>query len=81
MAAEAQGVRARAELGPVDIDPADVWSVEGVCLHSDARNMAREVNKTLIEIVRDCGKKTEDEAATFVKELRTASRYVEDVWS
>ena len=48
---------------------------------SDAKNMAREVTKTLIEIVRECGGKTEDEAATYVKDLRTASRYVEDVWS
>ena len=50
-------------------------------MRSDAKNMAREVNKALIEIVRDCGGKTEDQAAAYVKDLRSTSRYVEDVWS
>jgi sulfite reductase alpha subunit-like flavoprotein len=43
--------------------------------------MAREVNKALVEVVRDCGGKSEDEAAAYVKDLRTAGRYIEDVWS
>jgi len=48
---------------------------------SDAKNMARDVNKALVEVVRQCGGKSEEEATAYVKDLRAAGRYMEDVWS
>ena len=47
----------------------------------DAKNMAREVLKAIVDVVRDAGGKTEDQAAAYVKDLRSTSRYLEDVWS
>jgi len=43
--------------------------------------MARDVNKALVEVVRQCGGKSEEEATAYVKDLRAAGRYMEDVWS
>ena len=43
--------------------------------------MARQVNQTLIDIARECGGWSDQEATAFVKELRQQGRYQEDVWS
>lgn len=47
----------------------------------DARHMARDVNKELIFIAQELGKKSEQEAISYIKSLRLANRYMEDVWS
>lgn len=47
----------------------------------DAKNMARAVNQTLVEIARMSGGMEADTAYTWVRELRNAGRYQEDVWS
>jgi len=47
----------------------------------DAKNMARDVSKTLVEIAKEVGGKNEEQAVQFVKTLRSSGRYLEDVWS
>jgi len=47
----------------------------------DAKNMARDVNKTLVDVAKEIGGKSEDDAVKFVKNLRSSGRYLEDVWS
>lgn len=50
-------------------------------LTRDARNMAREVQSTLLSIVKQYGQKTESEAAEYIKKLQKRGRYLQDVWS
>jgi len=47
----------------------------------DAKNMARAVNQTLIDICVECGGYEVEKATKWVKDLRSAGRYQEDVWS
>lgn len=46
----------------------------------DAANMAKSVQKTLIQIFKDEKKVTEEIASNMVKQLRVNNRYQEDVW-
>lgn len=46
----------------------------------DAKNMARDVNKTLTDIATEFAP-DEKTANGFVKSLRSSNRYLEDVWS
>ena len=43
--------------------------------------MAREVNRAVIDVAKQVGGKTEDQAVQYVKTLRSSGRYQEDVWS
>ena len=49
----------------------------------DAKNMARDVHRTVVELAMDAdlGKMSEPEATAYVKKLRETGRYLEDVWS
>ena len=47
----------------------------------DARNMARDVQNTLLDIVKTHGKMSDEEASEYVKKLQKKGRYLQDVWS
>lgn len=47
----------------------------------DAKNMARDVQKAVVDMVQHCGGKTEEEAIAHVKHMKKTNRYLEDVWS
>ncbi|KAI9306955.1 NADPH-dependent cytochrome P450 oxidoreductase [Cunninghamella echinulata] len=47
----------------------------------DARNMARDVNQTFVNLAMEFGERTEQKALDYVKNLRNTGRYQEDVWS
>ena len=47
----------------------------------DAKNMAREVNSTIVEICKTVGGKTQQQAEEYVKNLISRRRYSSDVWS
>ncbi|CDW58665.1 NAD binding 1 domain containing protein [Trichuris trichiura] len=46
----------------------------------DARNMARDVQATLIHIISEEHKVSMDEAAAYVKQMEVQKRYQTDVW-
>jgi len=46
----------------------------------DARQMAKAVHQTLINVVKECGKMNETEAIAFVDNLQKSGRYLTDVW-
>ena len=48
---------------------------------SDARNMARDVQSTLLTILEDHGGMDDQAAAEYVKKLQKRGRYLQDVWS
>ncbi|PAV58156.1 hypothetical protein WR25_11779 isoform C [Diploscapter pachys] len=62
-----------------------IWDalVQGAHIYvcGDARNMARDVQNTLLRIIREVGGKSEDEAVNYFKELEKHKRYQADVWS
>ncbi|XP_076817473.1 NADPH--cytochrome P450 reductase-like [Clavelina lepadiformis] len=47
----------------------------------DARHMAREVHDAIVDIVVECGGKSQQQATDFVKGLMNKGRYSADVWS
>ncbi|CAN0328319.1 NADPH--cytochrome P450 reductase [Lampetra fluviatilis] len=47
----------------------------------DAKNMARDVQAAISEVVSECGGLTQQQALDFVKKLQTKGRYSSDVWS
>lgn len=47
----------------------------------DARNMARDVQATLLQIVEEHGNKDTSAAAEYIKKLQKRGRYLQDVWS
>lgn len=66
------------EHGSKIIDLLDQGAFLYVC--GDAANMAKGVQKTLVEIYKVEKKVTEDIATTMIKQLRVNNRYQEDVW-
>ena len=48
---------------------------------SDARNMARDVQNVLLQIVQEEGKKDANAASEYIKRLQKRGRYLQDVWS
>ena len=42
--------------------------------------MARDVNNTLKEIIKEHGKMTDTEAGDYIKKLQKRGRYLQDVW-
>nr|AAF89958.1 NADPH-dependent cytochrome P450 oxidoreductase [Cunninghamella elegans] len=63
----------------------DIWQLleKGAYIYvcGDARNMARDVNQTFVNLAMEYGEKTEQKALDYVKSLRNTGRYQEDVWS
>ena len=47
----------------------------------DAKKMARDVHKQLLDIIQDYGKMDKTEAETYVIGLENSFRYQKDVWS
>jgi methionine synthase reductase len=47
----------------------------------DAKNMAKEVMKALSEILSESTSMSENDAHDFLRSLRDAKRYCEDVWT
>ena len=43
--------------------------------------MARDVQNTLLDIVKTHGKMSNEEASEYVKKLQKKGRYLQDVWS
>ncbi|XP_006822355.1 NADPH--cytochrome P450 reductase-like [Saccoglossus kowalevskii] len=48
---------------------------------SDARNMARDVNEVLREVIMEEGGKDRAQAEDYMKKLQSKGRYAADVWS
>ena len=61
-----------------------VWELLGadgylyVC--GDAKNMARDVNKAMIGVVKDHSKCTLEDAEALVRSWTESGRYLRDVW-
>ena len=47
----------------------------------DARNMARDVQATLLQVLEQHGNMTNQAASEYVKKLQKRGRYLQDVWS
>jgi hypothetical protein len=47
----------------------------------DAKYMAKDVEKVLIETIEQCGNMSSEEAATYVENLASTGHYLKDVWS
>ena len=58
------------------------WIEQGgyffVC--GDAQRMAKDVDKALFDVIKEHGKLSDDEASTYVSEMKKAKRYVRDVY-
>jgi sulfite reductase (NADPH) flavoprotein alpha-component len=46
----------------------------------DAKRMAKDVERALVDIVSECGGRSTDEAVAFVTELKKSGRYQQDVY-
>lgn len=66
----------RTHLGELVVDRGAIIYVCG-----DAKRMARDVHRIIIQIVKDYRKCDDEVASTLVKELRKGGRYLEDVWT
>jgi sulfite reductase (NADPH) flavoprotein alpha-component len=62
----------------------DLWSwlADGAHLYvcGDAKRMAKDVERTLVEIVQQYGARSTDEAIAFVADLKKRGRYQQDVY-
>jgi len=58
------------------------WLEKGAHFYvcGDASRMAKDVNDALIEIISTEGKKTQEEAEEYLKQLKTDKRYQRDVY-
>lgn len=63
----------------------EVWSMlqQGANLYicGDAKHMAKDVEKVLLEIAMELGKMTEEEGKAYYEKLEKEERYLKDVWS
>lgn len=58
------------------------WLMEGAYIYvcGDASRMAKDVEATLLEIIKVHGQKEDTEAKAFIKKLRAEKRYLRDVY-
>lgn len=58
------------------------WLADGAHLYvcGDAKRMAKDVERTLVDIVAQFGMRSTDEAIAFVNELKKRGRYQQDVY-
>ena len=58
------------------------WLAEGANIYvcGDAKRMAKDVERALVDIVAQFGARTTDEAVTFVGELKKKGRFQQDVY-
>ncbi|ORC89793.1 putative p450 reductase [Trypanosoma theileri] len=63
----------------------EIWEIlqdgGNLYLCGDAKHMAKDVEKTLIQILQEKGSMSEDEATTYLTKLADEERYLKDVWS
>lgn len=63
---------------------AEIWqwleSGAAVYMCGDANRMAKDVEKALLTIIATHGKRTEEEAAEYLKNMKAAKRYQKDVY-
>jgi len=62
----------------------DLWSwlADGACVYvcGDAKRMAKDVERALIDVVANFGARTANEAVAFVADLKKSGRYQQDVY-
>ena len=58
------------------------WLAEGASVYicGDAKRMAKDVERALVDIVAQFGARTTDEAVAFVVELKKKGRFQQDVY-
>jgi sulfite reductase (NADPH) flavoprotein alpha-component len=58
------------------------WLAEGANIYicGDAKRMAKDVERALVDIVAQFGARTTDEAVHFVGELKKNGRFQQDVY-
>ena len=58
------------------------WLEEGAHFYvcGDAKRMAKDVERALVDIVAQCGARSTDEAVLFVSELKKKGRFQQDVY-
>jgi sulfite reductase (NADPH) flavoprotein alpha-component len=58
------------------------WLADGahVYICGDAKRMAKDVERALVDIVAQFGARTTDEAVSFVGELKKSGRFQQDVY-
>lgn len=58
------------------------WLADGAVLYvcGDAKRMAKDVERALVDVVAQYGARSTDEAIAFVNELRKNERYQQDVY-
>lgn len=58
------------------------WLENGAAVYmcGDANRMAKDVEKALLSIISTHGKRSEDEAAAYLKDMKAAKRYQKDVY-
>ena len=58
------------------------WLAEGANIYicGDAKRMAKDVERALVDIVAQFGARTTDEAVSFVGELKKQGRFQQDVY-
>ena len=58
------------------------WLADGAYVYvcGDAKHMAKDVERALVEIVEKFGARSTDEAIAFVDDLKKRGRYQQDVY-
>jgi sulfite reductase (NADPH) flavoprotein alpha-component len=58
------------------------WIEEGAYFYlcGDMKNMAKDVNKALLQIIQNQGGISEDKAAEYIKKLKKEKRFQADVY-
>jgi sulfite reductase (NADPH) flavoprotein alpha-component len=58
------------------------WLADGAYIYvcGDAKHMAKDVERALVDIVAQCGARSTDEAIAFVADLKKRGRYQQDVY-
>jgi sulfite reductase (NADPH) flavoprotein alpha-component len=58
------------------------WLADGAYIYvcGDAKHMAKDVERTLVDIVAQFGARSTDEAIAFVNDLKKRGRYQQDVY-
>jgi sulfite reductase (NADPH) flavoprotein alpha-component len=58
------------------------WLADGAYVYvcGDAKHMAKDVERALVEIVAQFGARSTDEAIAFVNDLKKRGRYQQDVY-
>jgi sulfite reductase (NADPH) flavoprotein alpha-component len=58
------------------------WLADGAYIYicGDAKHMAKDVERALVDIVAQCGARSTDEAVAFLADLKKRGRYQQDVY-